>query len=102
VAMTGELSIRGLVKPVGGVVAKVEAARQAGAKKIIIPAENYQEIFKDFKDVQVVPVEHLEEVIKLALVEQPPVEKKMELATPVQLEVPLSASLFGSGQPLSK
>lgn len=102
VAMTGEISIRGLVKPVGGVVAKVEAARQAGAEKIIIPAENYQELFKEFKDVQVIPVERLEEVIKLALADPPPLEKKLELAAPVPLDVPLSASLFGAGQPLSK
>jgi Lon-like ATP-dependent protease len=102
VAMTGELSIRGLVKPVGGVVAKVEAARQAGAKKILIPAENYQELFKELTDVQVIPVERLEEVIKLALVDPPPVEKKLEVAAPIPLDVPLSASLFGAGQPLTK
>ena len=40
--MTGEVSIRGLVKPVGGIVAKVEAAQQPGARKVIIPAENDQ------------------------------------------------------------
>jgi Lon-like ATP-dependent protease len=102
VAMTGELSIRGLVKPVGGVVAKVEAARQAGAKKILIPAENYQEIFKEFKDVMVIPVERLDEVIEEALTDPPPAEKKLELAAPIPLDVPLSASLFGTGQPLSK
>lgn len=102
VAMTGELSIRGLVKPVGGVVAKVEAARQAGAEKVLIPAENYQEIFKEYAGVQVIPVERLEEVIKMALAEPPMLEKKLELTTPVPLDVPLSASLFGAGQPLSK
>jgi len=100
--MTGELSIRGLVKPVGGIVAKVEAARQAGAEKILIPAENYQELFKEFTSVQVIPVERLEEVIKLALVEPPPVEKKIEAASPIALDVPLGASLFGAGQPLTK
>ncbi|MDD4237632.1 MAG: ATP-dependent protease LonB [Desulfotomaculaceae bacterium] len=103
VAMTGEISIRGLVKPVGGIVAKVEAARQAGAEKILIPAENYQEIFREFTDVQVIPVERLEEVIKVALADAPPVEKKLELAAPIPLDVPLSASLFGAGgQPLTK
>jgi Lon-like ATP-dependent protease len=94
VAMTGELSIRGLVKPVGGVVAKVEAARQAGAEKVLIPAENYQEIFREFTDVQVIPVERLEEVFKVALADPPPMEKKLELAAPIALDVPLSATTY--------
>ncbi len=101
VAMTGELSIRGLVKPVGGIVAKVEAARQAGAIKIIIPAENYQEMFKELSGVQVIPVERLEELIRVALVSLPPLEKKFEKTTPSPLEV-LSATGFVTGQPLSK
>jgi Lon-like ATP-dependent protease len=40
--MTGEISIHGLVKPVGGVNAKVQAAKKAGATKIIIPKDNWQ------------------------------------------------------------
>jgi Lon-like ATP-dependent protease len=69
-AMTGELSIRGLVLPVGGVVAKVEAARQAGAKKVLIPSENYQKTFGALKDIEVVPVERLEEVLEVSLVKR--------------------------------
>ncbi|HHU33509.1 MAG TPA: ATP-dependent protease LonB [Clostridia bacterium] len=64
VAMTGEVSVRGYVKPVGGIVAKVEAARQAGVKTVFIPAENYQDIFKEMRDIEVVPVERLEEIIE--------------------------------------
>lgn len=67
VAMTGEVSIRGDVKPVGGVVAKVEAARQAGATKVLVPKENYQAIFKDMTGVEVLPVDRLEDVFKQAL-----------------------------------
>lgn len=67
VAMTGELSIRGQVKPIGGVVAKVEAARQAGATRIIVPKENYQQMFAKLEGVQVFPVEHLTEVLNLAI-----------------------------------
>lgn len=70
-AMTGELSIRGLVMPVGGVVAKVEAARRAGAKRVLIPAENYQKMFRDMKEIDVIPVERLEDLLSLALVEAP-------------------------------
>ncbi len=66
--MTGELSIRGGVKPVGGIVAKIEAAHQAGCRRVFIPKENWQERFKDFAEgFQVLPVEHLSEVLKAAL-----------------------------------
>lgn len=67
VAMTGEISIRGLVKPVGGVSAKVMAAKLAGAKKVIIPKDNWQEIFERM-DIEVIGVETIEEVFKHALV----------------------------------
>ncbi len=67
VAMTGEISIRGLVRPVGGVSAKVAAAKQAGARRIIIPSENWQEMYKNM-DVEVIPVATFQEVIKNAIV----------------------------------
>lgn len=101
VAMTGEVSIRGLIKPVGGIVAKVEAARQAGARKVIIPIENDQELLKTLEGIEVIPVERLEEVFRAALVCPPPAEKKKEHSPSLPLEV-LSASVFGAGQPLSK
>jgi ATP-dependent Lon protease len=65
-AMTGEISIRGFVKPVGGVVAKVEAARQAGCTRVVIPKENWQECFRDVKGIRVLPVDRLEEVFDAA------------------------------------
>ncbi|WP_369994058.1 ATP-dependent protease LonB [Paenibacillus sp. RC84] len=66
-AMTGEMSIHGKVKPVGGVVAKVEAAFQAGATRVLIPKENWQELFADLPGVEVIAVESVEEVLSLAL-----------------------------------
>ncbi|MDH7478833.1 MAG: ATP-dependent protease LonB [Syntrophomonadaceae bacterium] len=66
-AMTGEVSVRGEIKPVGGIMAKVEAARRAGVEKVLIPVENWQEIFRDRQDIEVVPVSRLEEVFKIAL-----------------------------------
>jgi predicted ATPase with chaperone activity len=57
VAMTGEISVRGYVRPVGGIVCKVEAARQAGVKKIIIPKDNWQQAFGNLTDIDVVAVE---------------------------------------------
>ncbi|NLD48647.1 MAG: ATP-dependent protease LonB [Clostridiaceae bacterium] len=68
IAMTGEISIRGKVKPVGGVVAKVEAARNAGIKKVIIAKENWQEIFGNM-DIKVVPVEDIFEIINIVFKE---------------------------------
>lgn len=66
VAMSGEISIRGYVKPVGGIISKIEAGIKAGAKKIIIPKDNYQESFKRY-DVEIIPVEKIEEVIELSI-----------------------------------
>lgn len=66
IAMTGEISIRGKVMPVGGIVAKVEAAKTAGGKKVIIPKENYQDILNNI-GIEVIPVEDIKEVIEVAL-----------------------------------
>ncbi|MCL6592669.1 MAG: ATP-dependent protease LonB [Alicyclobacillus sp.] len=68
VAMTGELSIRGLVRPVGGVPTKVEAARDAGAEVVLIPRENWQETFRSLEGVRVIPVEKFEDVLRFSLV----------------------------------
>jgi Lon-like ATP-dependent protease len=67
VAMTGEVSIRGYIRPVGGVVAKIEAARQAGVRRVIIPRENWQEMFNEEKGLEIVPVDTLEHAFALAL-----------------------------------
>ncbi|MCF6096503.1 ATP-dependent protease LonB [Thermovorax subterraneus] len=82
VAMTGELSIRGYVKPVGGIVAKIEAAKRAGATTVIIPRENWQDLFKTW-DMRILAVDRIEEVIEYALVnseEEPKNDKKMAFA----------------------
>lgn len=62
VAMTGEVSIQGLVCPVGGVYEKIMAAKEGGVKKVIIPKDNMQELFKEI-DIDVIPVETVEEMI---------------------------------------
>ncbi|WP_096435975.1 ATP-dependent protease LonB [Alteribacter populi] len=67
VAMTGELSIHGNVKPVGGVVAKVEAAKQAGASSVIIPKENMQAILTEVEGITIHAVESFSEVLTLSL-----------------------------------
>lgn len=95
VAMTGELSIHGTVKPIGGAVAKVEAARFAGVKKVLIPKDNWQDIFRNMEGVQVIAVEHLDEVLKHAIVLQPeeqvqPLETALRQATEILNPSPTS------------
>ncbi len=67
IALTGELSIQGKVKPVGGVVAKIEAAILAGVKTVYIPRENWQHMFEAYKDVQIIRVDSLDEVFDQVL-----------------------------------
>ena len=69
-AMTGSLSIRGTVLPIGGATAKVEAAAKAGIKRVLIPKSNLNDVLiedKFKKDVEVIPVSTLTEVIDNAL-----------------------------------
>ncbi|MHB1439795.1 MAG: ATP-dependent protease LonB [Cuniculiplasma sp.] len=71
IAMTGSLSVRGNVLPVGGVTAKVEAAIDAGLEMVIVPASNYGDIILDQKytdKIKIVPVSTIEEVLEEALV----------------------------------
>ncbi|WP_078545284.1 ATP-dependent protease LonB [Litchfieldia alkalitelluris] len=67
IAMTGEISIHGQVKPIGGVVAKVKAAKQAGVQRVIIPKENMQNILREIEGIEIIPVTHLEQVFDIAL-----------------------------------
>lgn len=85
VAMTGELSIHGRVKPIGGVIAKIEAAAQAGCTRVIIPADNFQAILKNVTGIEVIPVTHLEEVFQHALLqsEEQPLFIGGDLLTPI-------------------
>lgn len=77
VAMTGSLSVRGEVLPVGGVTAKIEAAIEAGAKKVVIPASNVKDVYlskESQKKIKIVPAKTICEVLKEALQDTP--EKK--------------------------
>ncbi|WP_257346384.1 ATP-dependent protease LonB [Pseudalkalibacillus decolorationis] len=64
VAMTGEISIHGRVKPVGGVFAKITAAKQSGVEVVFVPKENQQSILKEIEGITIHYVEHLEEVFE--------------------------------------
>lgn len=65
-AMTGELSLTGRVKPVGGIVAKVEAACQAGARRVLVPAENRQSLLANRWGIEIIGVHNLTEVFHYA------------------------------------
>jgi ATP-dependent Lon protease len=75
VAMTGEITLRGRVLPIGGLKEKLLAALRTGIKTVIIPAENEKDI-KEIPDnvkkgLEIKPVSSMEEVLKIALVRQP-------------------------------
>jgi len=89
IAMTGEISIRGKVKGVGGIIPKVEAAMHAGAKKVLIPKENWQEIFNNF-DIEVIPVDSIVDAVKIATMRQ--VDVKTLIAQPVEVNILAAAA----------
>ena len=69
VSMTGEISILGSVKAIGGVKSKISAAFKGGAQIVIIPEENYDESLNDICEINIVPVANIREVIKVAIEE---------------------------------
>lgn len=64
VAMTGELSIGGKVRAVGGVVEKLYAARQAGMRRLLIPLENIREVDADLSGLDIVSVSNVEQSLR--------------------------------------
>ena len=73
VAMTGSLSVRGNVLPVGGVTAKVEAAADSGIRRVLIPEDNVNDMVLEQRyrgQIEVIPVSTLRDVLKYALVGQ--------------------------------
>jgi Lon-like ATP-dependent protease len=69
IALTGEISIRGKVKPVGGVPAKIEAARIAGVNRVIIPKDNWQANFAELS-VEVIAVDDIMQVLDIVFDDQ--------------------------------
>jgi ATP-dependent Lon protease len=86
IAMTGEVTLRGRVLPIGGLKEKLLAALRGGLKKVLIPEENAKDL-ADIPDnvknaLEIVPVSRMEEVLKHALLRQP---------TPIQWEEDIAA-----------
>ena len=70
VAMTGSLSVRGQVLPVGGVTAKIEAAAESGIKRVIIPRANLNDVVLETRyvgKIEIIPVTSMREVLDHAL-----------------------------------
>ncbi len=76
VAMTGEITLRGRVLPIGGLKEKLLAARRAGVKKVLIPSENERNLkevpAKITKSLDIVMVEHMDDVLKQAMAMEKP------------------------------
>jgi Lon-like ATP-dependent protease len=73
-AMTGSLSVRGDVLPVGGVTHKIEAAAKTGCDRVIIPQANVQDVMieDEYEEmIEIIPVSHISEVLDVALEGEP-------------------------------
>lgn len=99
VGMTGSLSVRGIVLPVGGVTAKIEAAAEVGLKKVLIPKENMRDVVLEEKyegEIEIVPVQNLSDVLSHALVSG---RKKEGLLNKLTRLVEQSSTVVPSGRP---
>ncbi|MDU3412289.1 MULTISPECIES: Lon family ATP-dependent protease [Clostridium] len=65
IALTGEISLRGKVKPVGGIFEKIYGARRKGIKLVLVPKDNENEIPKGLKDIEVRAVGDIEELLSI-------------------------------------
>jgi ATP-dependent Lon protease len=59
IAVTGEISLRGRVKPVGGLHAKIYGAKQGGVKRVFVPKENLDNLPTSVEGVEIIPIEHV-------------------------------------------
>ncbi len=65
VAVTGEISLRGNIKPVGGVLEKIYGAKQSGILKVVIPKENMKDLPDCIEGIEVIPAENIEQVLEV-------------------------------------
>ncbi|MDD3335778.1 MAG: ATP-dependent protease LonB [Eubacteriales bacterium] len=91
VAVTGEVSVRGLVKPVGGVPGKVEAAERAGLTTVLIPADNQLERF-EHTTIEVKPIATLEQALQRMLLPVAAALYVSETESNVKAPVPVLAA----------
>ncbi|WP_074380783.1 endopeptidase La [Bartonella doshiae] len=98
IAMTGEITLRGRVLPIGGLKEKLLAALRGGIKKVLIPEENAKDLIDIPDDVknnmEIIPVNHVSEVLNHALVRFP---DPIEWAEPSTVPVSIRAESDGEG-----
>ena len=74
IAMTGEITLRGIVLPIGGLKEKLLAAHRAGIKKVLIPFENKKDLLEIpeviKKNIEIIPVKNVDEVLRHALTKE--------------------------------
>jgi ATP-dependent Lon protease len=105
VAMTGEVTLRGRVLPIGGLKEKLLAAKIAGIKTVLIPKDNVADLKKipaEIKDgIQIFPVDHVDQVLRLALFLEKPEEFLAKAGAVGEIPVPLldkvGSKVKGSG-----
>ena len=90
VAMTGEITLRGEVLPIGGLKEKLLAAHRGGVKTVLIPKENEKDLVEIPKNIkqklEIVPARWIDEVFQLALVKMPEPLESTDIIDPVQSE----------------
>ncbi len=82
IAFTGEVGVRGNVRPVGGVTAKIDAAIRAGVKKVYIPKANYQSYYATYP-LEVIPILHVNEMLEDVFLRNAPLVYTNSLITSV-------------------
>ena len=104
-AMTGSLSVRGDVLPVGGVTHKIEAAAKSGCDRVIIPAANTQDVMieEEYEEmVEIIPVSHISEVLDIALEGEPEKDSlvaRLKSITGSALSQPQGENVSGPSSP---
>ncbi len=101
IAMTGEITLRGRVLPIGGLKEKILAAHRAEIFDVIIPSENEKDL-KDIpkrvlKEMRIHPVSHMDEVLKLALAHDRPAEFLPTPTSAIDWRMSLQADPTGAG-----
>lgn len=90
IAMTGEITLRGRILPVGGIREKLLGAYRAGISTILIPSKNLRDLYELPANVKrkltIIGVQHMDEVIEQVLLEQPPKQKKTRSKKRAQAE----------------